>query len=44
MLELFISNIDYKVTKACLYDLLIQVAPVKHLKYKTKIAFVDYFN
>ena len=40
----FISNISYDVTKECLYDLLIQITPIKALSYKTKIAFVDYYN
>lgn len=43
MHTLFISNIDYRISKVCLYDLLVQIAPVKHLKYSSKVAFASYF-
>lgn len=43
MHTLFISNIDYRVSRVCLYDLLVQAAPVRRLEYSSRIAFASYF-
>lgn len=40
----FVSNIAYAVSRKCLYDLFIQITPIKKLEYKSKIAFVEYHS
>lgn len=44
MFTTFLSNISYAITKECLYDLLIQITPIKSLDYKRKVGFVIYFT
>lgn len=39
---LFVSNISYGVSKKCLFDLFVQIAPVRKLDYFRKIAFVEF--
>lgn len=40
----YISNISYSVTRRIIYELFIQVTPIKRVSYKSKIALVEYFN
>ncbi|KAI4291986.1 hypothetical protein PAPHI01_1260 [Pancytospora philotis] len=42
MHTLFISNIDYQVSRRCLHDLLVQIGAFATLEYTTKVAFVEY--
>lgn len=44
MFTTFVSNIAYGISRRCLYDLFIQVTPVRSIHYRTKIAFVDYYT
>lgn len=43
-LTTFASNIAYDVSRRCLYDLFLQVTPIKSIEYRSKIAFVSYFT
>ncbi|KAI5148167.1 hypothetical protein ENBRE01_0155 [Enteropsectra breve] len=38
----FISNISYRITRKDLYELFIQVTPIRDVKYDSKIAHIKY--